>query len=139
MKKIFLFAVLLIGVSSCSSEYIEPRFFYRGDFSPSLVDGVENYMKKIAKQKGYRVFEKDRDQMRTLTQGQDAFFMSYYLEEKAILSIMNVGAGTVLTLSLNDYEIISIDELEQLATEVRDGLNKEFGIKLATANPNPKS
>ncbi|GBF30072.1 hypothetical protein MnTg04_00008 [bacterium MnTg04] len=82
-----------------------------------------------------RVFEKDREAMKFLTQGQEAFFIALYFEDDSILAIMNAGIGNILTLSLQTDDNFPVEELEKLANEVRGELKTHLNIDLVATEP----
>ena len=100
-----------------------------------MVDDVENYMRDMSKRLGYDFFEKDRDDMRFLSKGMSAFFVAFHLKEDPVLFITNVGAGTVLTLSVQDYGNVPLNDLKMLGQEIIEGLQREFSIHLEPALP----
>ena len=122
-------------VAACGEEHVEPAFFYKAQFDPSMVAEVESFVRDISVKWQLELFEKDREQMKFLTQYREAFFISLYFECDAILAIMNVGVGNVLTLSLHDYGNLPVEQLERLANEVRSGLRAQLNIDLVAAEP----
>ena len=129
---------ILFGIfclSACAQEDVKPVYFYKASFDPVMVDAVTEAMKDISENRQFKLFEKDREQMKFLTEGKNAFFTAFYLKGEPILAITNVGVGEVITLSLHDYGELSLDALEGLAQEVRDTLKNRFNIELQVADP----
>lgn len=135
MRKILLVLLCIFCLNACTAEYIKPMFFYRSPFDPSMVTDVESYMRKASKNWNFELFEKDKKEMKAVTDGQEAFYLAFYHKDKAILDISNVGVGVVLTLALFDHGDMPIAELERLANEVRSGLKSKFGIQLIAEEP----
>ena len=130
-----LMAVLaVLFLVSCEGESTRPTYHYRAPFDPSMVDGVEEFMKDVARRWELRLFEKSREGMKYLTLGQEAFFIALFLKSDPknnwILDISNAGAGTILSLALFEHEDMPLAELQRLDGEVRRGLKEKFGIEL---------
>ena len=119
---------------SCEGESTSPTYQYRTAFDPAMVDGVEEFMKDVAKRWELRLFEDNRKGMKFLTQGQEAFYIALFLKldpkNNWILSMTNGGAGTILILHLYEHEDMPLAELQRLDEEVRFGLKEKFGIEL---------
>ena len=135
-----LLAVFVVGVlvvffvASYGGESTRPTYHYRASFDPAMVDGVEKFMRGVAKRWEFRLFEKDRKGSKFITRGMEAFFIALFLksdpENEWILDISNAGAGTILTLGLYEHEDMPLSELQELDNEVRTGLRERFGIEL---------
>ena len=110
-------------------------YFYKASFDPVMVDAVADVMEEISENRQFKLFEKDREQMKFLTEGKNAFFTAFYLKGEPILAITNVGVGEVLTLSLHDYGELPWMCWEGLAQEVRNTLKNRFNIELQVADP----
>ena len=130
-----LVLVALLANTACDSEYIVPVFFYEAPFDPLLVDEVEEIMYDISGKWELSVFEKDREAMKIMTQGQEAFFIALFLEDDSILAIMNAGIGNILTLSLQTDDNFPVEELGKLANEVRRELKTHLNIDLVATEP----
>lgn len=135
MKKILSTIIMLFCINACNGDYVVPTFLYKAPFDPLSVDKVEVFMRDISARWNLELFEKDREAMKIMTQGQEAFFIALYFEGDAILAIMNAGVGNVLTLSLQDHGNLPVEELERLANEVRSGLKTQLNINLVAADP----
>lgn len=138
MKSLVLFLSMLFLVSCGGSSYEKPDFYFEGAFKPSLVDDLEAYVKELAGDKNFRVFEKDRDQMKVLTQGEDALYMSLYKGsgDKPVLWVSNVGTGMVLTLGLLSNDSFSLADTKKLSDEVILYLKKEMDVEMSAVSPN---
>lgn len=139
MKKLVLcLSALFLFSCSGSSSYEKPDFYFEGAFKASLVDDLEAYVKELAGDKSFRVFEKDRDQMKVLTQGKDALYISLYkgVGDKPVLWISNVGTGTVLTLGLLSNDSFSLSDTKKLSDEVVLYLKKEMDVEMNAVSPN---
>jgi len=63
--------------------------------------------------------------MAVLTQGRQAFFSALYYQDDPIITITNVGVGTVLAISATDYCSIPIEQLESMLQEFIGFLTNE--------------
>lgn len=124
-----LVLMLFLIACSCEAERMSPYLMYKADFSSAKTGEVESAVKKIAKEWGLRVYEKNQEQMKFLTQGKDAFFIALYFEENPILVITNAGFGDLLMLSVTDYKGMPTSDLERLAAEVINTLETRLDIK----------
>jgi len=106
-----------------------PYSLYKAKFDVSKVDDVENTMVVIAKRWNLEPFQKDREQMKFLTQNKEAFFIAFYFDGDPVLVVTNVGVGEVLTLSATDYKKMPISDLKKLIVEVIDALKDQFNIE----------
>lgn len=140
MKKLALFLSMLFLFSCGGSSYEKPDFYFEGTFKPSLTDDLEAYMKELAGDRSFRIFEKDRGQMKELTQGEDAVYISLYkgAGDKPVLWVSNVGAGTVLTLGLLSNDSFSLADTKNLSDEILLYLKKEMGIQMSAVSPSVK-
>ena len=129
--KLFVSSLIFFCVISCSEEdYVKPTQQYQADFNTDNIDSIEEYIKSIAKRWNLRVFEKSHNEMKLLTQGQDAFYIALYLNENAVLDISNVGVGTILTLETFDHGDLPPEKLSGLTDEIVQGLEQQIGIQL---------
>ena len=128
----YLFFAVAILLASCSSEIHEPDFYYKAKFDVGLVDQVDTYFKELANTKSIEIFEKDRREMKAISQGKDAFYISYYVSDKEtpVLWVTNAGSGNVLDLGLLSNEGYPLSETEKLAALVVSDLKKMFGINM---------
>jgi len=132
MKTVIIFVVFFLISCGGKSTFIAPEFHFEGAFKPSSLDKLEGYIKQLAQEKDYRVYEKRRHQMKTLTNGQDAFSIALYQKtnDKNILYISNTGAGTILTLYLFTNKDFSLQEAKSLADTVIHYLESQLNIEM---------
>ena len=135
MNRLLSILLSIFCLSACGQDDVKPMYFYKASFDPVMVDAVADVMEEISENRQFKLFEKDREQMKFLTEGKNAFFTAFYLKGEPILAITNVGVGEVLTLSLHDYGELPLDVLEGLAQEVRNTLKNRFNIELQVADP----
>ena len=129
MKKILIFLLLLLA--GCDSEHHSPTFLYNAQFDVKKVSSVERYSKDLANARGYRLFEKSKEEMKAITGGRDAFFIAYYNGgELPILSISNAGPGIVLSLMISTNDNFNIDEATELASIFKKDLKEMLDIDL---------
>ena len=104
-----------------------------------LGDQATEVATKLAVSYGANVFEKDRDNMRFLTDGQEAFFVAYYFEDRnaPVMWITNVGAGDRLTLAATSGHEFTKNDARSLVDAVRTALLVDLGIELSRTDPNP--
>jgi hypothetical protein len=134
MKNIIL-TLVVVFLSSCGgSTYIEADYYFEGKFEPSLVNvnALEEQLNKIAKEQGYRLFEKNRNQMKKLTDDNEAFFIALYQKnnDKLILSITNVGVGSVLILDLYTNEDFTKQDAKSLSEKLIQYLQTELNVEM---------
>ena len=100
-----------------------------------MINDVEVYIRAVGKKWDLEIFEKDRDQMKFITQNQEAFYIAFYYNDNAILHISNAGFGVGIVLSLFDDGEMPLSDLKKLDEEIRAGLNENFGVKLEARDP----
>ena len=135
MNRLLAILLSIFCLSACAQDDVKPVYFYKASFDPVMVDAVAEVMKDISENRQFKLFEKDREEMKFLTEGKNSFFTAFYLKGKPILVLTNVGVGEVLTLSLHDNSKLPLDALEGLAQEVRNTLKNRFNIELQVADP----
>lgn len=138
--KYLLFVVMLL-LASCGSKVSEPDLYYKAEFDIALVDEVSTYFKTLAGKRDFEVFEKDRREMKAITQGREAFYISYYAGDKdvPVLWVTNAGAGTVIDLAFHANEGHPLYEVEKLSGLVLKDLKRIFGIDMVTAQAEKSS
>lgn len=92
------------------------------------IDLVEERMVRLAQRWALELFEKDRDQMAFLTQGNPALFMALCYEEQPVLNVFNVGVGETLVVAVSDFGEMPRLELERLTHDVLTEL-EALGLK----------
>jgi hypothetical protein len=121
----FLFCLLVALTSSCGNTS-EGRTYatYEAQLHDLVtVDQIEARMRNIAERWGLEVYEKDRNEMATLTQGKPAFYFELYLSERQpILWVTNAGAGEVIALVAISYDEDALADLDSLIMDVRQEL-----------------
>ncbi len=134
MKKILLILIVISLISCSSSTYIKPDYYFKGKFEPSIVNvnALEAQINKIAEEQNYRVFEKNRNQMKRHTNDQEAFFIVLYQKNinESILTISNVGAGSVLTLALYTNEDFTKQDAKFLSEMVVQHLQTKLNVEM---------
>ena len=73
--------------------------------------------------------------MKYITRGQEAFHIYLLLEGDTVISIGNVGAGTILSLMVMDYGHLSIAELDRLTSDVKRTLENRFSLEFCLIDP----
>jgi len=135
--KIVLFLNLIL-ICSCNSQYLEPDLYFEGKFDPKNVNTLEKFIKQLAKDKGFQIFEKDRNQMSFLSQGKEAFYISYYIHEDIgpVMWISNVGAPNILVLGFNSFSDFSRENAKELAIVIINYLKNELDTCMMPVDPN---
>lgn len=113
-----------------SVDRIEPAAVYKGEFDHSKIGAVESIVDEVAQRWRLRIFRKNREHMKHLTQGRDAFFVALYFENDAVLALTNVGVGTVLTMITTDHGKMPLHELNGVASDIVDMLRTRLSINL---------
>lgn len=129
--RVFAFALtILIGCSACRVEHHPHHEEFQAEinFSNSDIGRVELLMKKTADDWGLDYFEKDREEMALLNEGEPTFYISLRLEKDSILLLTNVLVPNQLILATTDYGKHSLTHLEQLVSSVQNALESEFAI-----------
>ena len=63
------------------------------------------------------------------------FFIFLLRNEKVILHIGNVGANRIITLMFYNQGQLPVNELEQLAAEIKNELESRFNLEFCVADP----
>ncbi len=132
--KIALASSFFLIIASCDQSYTQPHLLYRAPFDPQHIEKMEALIHEIANEWGLRVYEKDREEMKFLTNGQEAFFIALYVEDDQadnfpVASVNNVGTGTVITLMITNRGEIELEELNRLAEEIVAKSRARYGIE----------
>ena len=120
--------MLFFTLSSCEAEHKPPYLLYTANFDVSTVNEAEAIVKKVAKKWDLRVYEKDREQMKFLTQGKDAFFIALYFNEDPIISIGNSGVGEILRVMAIDYGNVPVSDLEKITADFIKAFKDQLNI-----------
>ena len=102
---------------------------YRADFSGEYIQQIEEFIDIVATENKLRVFRKDRKNMAVLTEGNDAFYSVFYYNDDPVISITNVGAGTVLSIIATDYGNLPIEQLNSIVKRLTTFLTEEGMVK----------
>jgi hypothetical protein len=125
---IFLLSFFLL---SCSSEHHPPTFLFESEFDSNYVDALDEYAKNLAKEKGFRVYEKSRSEMKAITNGTEAFYVSFYIGEVGpIFVITNAGFGSYINVDIYVDKGFDYSTALKLSERVNADLNELFNIKL---------
>ena len=126
-KLLLVTICIFIGNACTNGEFVHS---YQAKFNPELVNEVEKYLANYADSHGYDLFQKDRNQMKMVTQGVDALFIAYYKNDEIIVSITNAGIGDVLSLDTVSNSELSNNELSKLANDIAKLLRDKLNINL---------
>lgn len=123
--------LFVVFLTACDSEYYPPAFVYRASFDITDANKIETYAKELANARGFRVFEKSREEMKGITNGKEAFFIAFYNGGKLpIFTISNAGTGIVLSIMISINDDFKIDDANELAARVKEDLKCKFNINL---------
>ncbi len=137
MKIVCLTLAFLLIFSCGQHNYEEPDFYFQGEFDSSLVNVLDKYIKELATEQGFLIYEKKHSQMETLTNGNDAFYISFYEKDSdaLVLYITNVGVGTELTLGLYATNNISLKRAKELSATITNYLKTELNVEMILVDP----
>lgn len=127
--------ILVMSLLACGAGYKEPHALYNAPFDPQQIDGVVEFIYEIADKWNLELEEKDRGQMKYLTQGQEAFRIYLVLEGDMVILIGNAGFGTTLSLMVMDYGHMPVEELDRLTNEIKSELERRFALEFCTKDP----
>jgi|GEM_PF-5969641 len=126
-----LTVIFVLCLLACRGEYYPPESIYRGKFDVNDVNKIENYAKDLALARGFKIFEKAPEEMRGISDGQNAFFIAFYNNGKLpIVSISNAGTGSVLSIMFSTNQKFTTADANELAKKVQEDLSKKFNINL---------
>jgi len=125
----FLLILLIITLNACDSTYIPPDYIYRTyNFQTKHIAEVEKLLRDIAKAWELHIKEKDRESMKYLSSGEDAFFIFFLRDDEAIFTIGNVGAAHSIDIHAYNQGVITNKELGLLTHSIKDELEKRFDL-----------
>ncbi len=104
---------------------------FESKFDSKYIDDIDLYVKNLAKDKGYRVFEKKRSEMSIITNGREAFYISYYIGDIGpVFVITNAGFGSYINVDVYVDEGFDYNEAKKLSDRVKRDLMTIFNIEL---------
>ena len=128
--------LLSLFLNSCGSSYTPPHLMYSAEhFNTQDIPEVEKLIRNVANKWDLQIKEKDRGQMKILSSEGEAFFIFLLRNEKVILHIGNVGANRIITLMFYNQGQLPVNELEQLAAEIKNELESRFNLEFCVADP----
>ena len=107
----------------------EPTLHYRAEFQPSMIEGVEILVKKIAVDKRFDIYEENRSAMAQISGSLPAFFIRYEKNEQTIMVISSAGLVDVLTIYIFEQSNFSELQVKQLSELLITSLENEFGLE----------
>ncbi len=126
--QVIVCVLVLFLVSSCDN-YKKNFLEYRADFNPQKVDLAEKIIIQFADNNKLRVFNKDKNDMSSLSRGKNAFYIALYYKGDPLLSITNVGVAVQLRVSSIDYNNMPKVELAELTLDLINILQRELNVK----------
>ena len=120
----------LVFLCACTGRAIPPYLHLEAEFDTAKISAVENIVRNVARDWGLRVREKDKREMRFVSLGADAFFMSVYYENDTIVHVTNAGGVGASTLRLfaSDYGKMPKAKLDDLISDLVRGI-ETYDIK----------
>lgn len=103
---------------------------YRAPFDPQRSAELEQASTELALDLKLTPVKKDKKRMTAITNGTPAFFVFMNKGEDPVVTVSNVGDGTVLTVLVNDYGTIPREDLQRIANTVRSRLEAKLGVPL---------
>ena len=127
--------LLSLFLHSCSS-HTPPYLMYRAEqFNTQDIPEVEQLIRNIANKWDFQIKEKDREQMKILSSGEEAFVIFLLHDKEWIVDIGNVGTSQIITLMFYDQGQLPVSKLEQLAKELKSELENRFNLEFCVADP----
>ena len=121
--------LLALSLLACGG-YKEHYAAYEAPFDPQLekIDAVARFIHDIAGKWNLDAEESDREGMKFVTSGMDAFDLSLERKGDMVMLVGNAAIGTKLYLRLYDSRHMTTEEVNRLAEEIKDGLERRFGL-----------
>ena len=121
---------LVLSLLACGGGYKEHYAAYEAPFDPQLekINAVARFIHGIAGELGLDVKEREREEMKFITSGMDAFQISLRVKGDMVILVSNAAIGTKLYLRLYDSRHMAAEEVNRLADEIKDGLERRFGL-----------
>lgn len=129
LDRIAVIIALTASILGCSNTGTLVELF-RAPFDPLRSAEIELVSNDLALELGLSPVNKDRAQMSSLTHGTPAFFVFMKKGDDAVVTVSNVGDGTVLTMTVNDFGTMPKEDLQRIANTVRSKLEEKLGVPL---------
>ena len=125
-----MFASLLAMTLLACGGYKKPYAVYEAPFEPQLdkINEVALFIHDMAGELNLQAKEGDREEMKFITSGMDAFEISLRVKGDKVILTGNAAIGTKLYLKLYDSRHKAAGEVNRLGDEIKDGLEREFGF-----------
>ena len=111
--------------------YKKPYAVYEAPFEPQLdkINEVALFIHDVAGQLNLDAKEGDREEMKFISSGMDAFQISLQVKGDMVISTGNSVIGTRLFLKLYDSRHMAADEVNRLADEIKSRLERRFSLE----------
>lgn len=129
-----LILTLSVLASACTTERGSLFAEYQAPFDPEKIQLIEPVIQSVANRHGMTVLELDETEMSILTNGRPAFYRALYRDDKSIVAITNVGAGTTLIIQVSKYGSVSDETLSQVSDDLRASLTEALGVEFHQTN-----
>jgi hypothetical protein len=128
-----ILAVLLFLTIGCSGKSLESDLEFKGDLAGSDVQLIEAYIRKLGSEMKFNIFEKDKRELSTITQGKPAFFIAFYLEgqKQPVMTITNAGVGSTLFMDFMSNKKFQADDIKALSERIVYDLDVRFGVEMS--------
>ena len=111
-----------------------PEREYRAPFEPEKIGCVESVVRSVSGASGFLVDERDREQMKFVTNGIEAFSMTVYSEKVAlddeILNITNGGIGKFLGMQVVANQHLGPAAVNEFVDAILEGIRDRCEIVL---------
>lgn len=134
ISKACLAAILSLALGACTASNVAPYLVYTAQFNSRQIADAEDVMNIIGRKWKLKVFEKDKQTMRAISHGKDAFFIALHNDPKKVRPVVVLtnnptSEGDTLSLYVMDFGELPVSELEKLANDVIEKLG-ERGVEL---------
>ena len=123
--------LLVLSLLACNGGFKEHYAAYESPFDPQPdeIDAVALFIHDVAGKWELDAEESDREGMKFVTSGMDAFDISLERNGDMVMLTGNSAIGTKLYLRLYHSRHMATEEVNRLADEIKDGLERRFGLE----------
>jgi len=133
--KLYPLLLLLCLLTACGGSSQEYMSYHRADIVTSQLKDIEKAVKVFASENELTVFDKPPRNMKTLSMGDEAFFIVYYYNDEVILTITNVGVASVLSVGSIKSKNITDGRLHELTDGLLSTLSAQFHLNFNEIDP----
>lgn len=135
MKSHNLYLIVLFGLClcSCGNEPVEYKQ-YTATFDDSKIGNVEKFVRSYAEMNNLKVLEKDKEQLKYLSNDANEFFMTLNYQGDPIVAVLNIGQTNILRILALDYGDLELEKLDVITNEIKNALANELNLKFIHTN-----